>query len=334
MQRTNDMDRLKSFFLKSQENIQRLEKLISDLLDVTKINAGKMNYAMQEFSFNEMLKECVETNQLIAQDHELQLNENVKIDYVGDRLRIEQVVNNFLTNAVKYSPSGAKIIINSKIELNNIIVSVKDTGIGIAEQDLSRLFERYYRVDNSSMQFEGLGLGLFISSEILKRHQGTFWIESEVGRGSTFYFRLPLAVNQESKPIVKNFDYYKDESITIAYNNSKKRLEVDWKGYQNFDSVYKGGMLMLEMMKKTKCHKIVNDNRHVLGTWSDAADWGREKWFPMMEEAGLKYFAWVYSKSAFSQLSAQKTVDVTLGGVVAQFFTDIKMAQKWIDEKM
>jgi PAS domain S-box-containing protein len=140
MQRTLDIDTMKGFLTKSQENILRLEKLINDLLDVTKINAGKMNYAMQEFSFNEMLKDSVESQQLISPNHQLILENEATVPYVGDRFRIEQVVNNFLTNAVKYSPAGAKILIKSKLDLNNIIVSVQDFGIGIAGHDLNRLF--------------------------------------------------------------------------------------------------------------------------------------------------------------------------------------------------
>jgi PAS domain S-box-containing protein len=333
MQRTSNAESMSSFLSKSLENILRLEKLIADLLDVTKINAGKMNYTMQAFSFNEMLKETVESQQLIATSHEIILTGSQPIDYYGDRYRIEQVVNNFLTNAVKYAPAGSKILVNASIELNNIVVSVQDFGIGIAEKDLNRLFERYYRVDNTAMQFEGLGLGLFISSEILKRHGGSFWIESELGKGATFFFRLPLDEANAIRPVVKYQDFYKDESITISYNSDYQRLDVDWTGYQNFESVYAGGMLMLEMLKKNRCHKVLNDNRHVLGTWSDAADWAREEWFPMMEQGGLEYFAWIYANSAFSQLAAQKAVDVNMGKVVAQFFTDISLAEEWLNSK-
>jgi len=333
MQRTQSLEGMVSFLKKSQENIFRLEKLITDLLDVTKINAGKMTYNMQEFSFKQMLIDSVESQQLIAPAHQLILESVEDVNYKGDRFRIEQVLNNFLTNAVKYAPEGGKIIVKSKIELNNLIVSVQDFGIGIAEQDLDKLFNRYYRVDNAAMQFEGLGLGLFISSEILKRHQGSFWIESELDKGSVFYFRLPLDLSNTIKPVVKHDDFYKDQSITIAFNPAYHRLDVDWIGYQNYESVYKGGMMMLEMMRKNNCHKIVNDNRHVLGTWSDAADWARETWFPMMEQAGLEYFAWVYSNSAFSKLSAQKSADVTMGKVITQFFTDLQLAEDWINQR-
>lgn len=192
MSRTKDPEKLESFVRKSSDHILRLEKLIGDLLDVTKINSGKMDYSMEPFNFKTMLTDSIESVQHISPQHQIVLQNTVDITYIGDHYRLEQVLNNFLTNAIKYSPDGEKVIVNSKIEDNNIVVSVQDFGIGIAQKDLDHLFDRYYRVDNTAMRFEGLGLGLFISSEILKGHKGKFWIKSEEGAGSIFYFQLPL----------------------------------------------------------------------------------------------------------------------------------------------
>lgn len=339
MKRTTDVDKLHEYIGKSSNNILRLEKLIGDLLDVTRINAGKMKYTMKKFDFKQMLIESVESVQYTASNHQLIIEKAVPVNYIGDRFRIEQVLNNFLSNAVKYSPQGGEVRICCELQLDNIIVSVQDFGIGIANQDLSRLFERYYRVDNTAMRFEGLGLGLFISSEILKGHHGSFWIESERGKGSTFYFRLPLNNASKdnglnvSKPSIDKDDFYQDNSITVVYNPVYQRLDVDWTGFQSFESVQHGGMVILEMLKRNNCSKIINDNRHVLGTWSEAAEWAGEEWFPMVEKAGLKYFAWIYSPSAFSQLSAKKSVDNAVGNVVTQFFTDIVLAQDWLNGK-
>jgi hypothetical protein len=91
---------------------------------------------------------------------------------------------------------------------------------------------------------------------------------------------------------------------------------------------------MLEFVKKNRCERVLNDNRHVLGTWSEAADWVGEVWFPMMEKAGLKYFAWIFSPSSFSQLSARKSVDVMKGKVTTQFFIDIVEADRWLEDKL
>jgi PAS domain S-box-containing protein len=330
MSRSNTDERMGVFLGKSNDQIIRLEKLIGELLDVTKISQGKMSYNMEDFDFRKMVRTSMESVQHIAPSHELILTDGPEITYHGDPFRIEQVMHNFLTNAVKYSPGGKKVLIGCAIEEGNIIVSIQDFGVGIAKENLNKLFDRYYRVDNTAMRFDGLGLGLYISSEILKRHQGSFWIESELGSGSTFYFGLPIVQERMPTAIVETFDRYCDNKIEIIYNAEKQLLEVDWKGFQNMETVKNGGRLMLEMVKRHHCYKVLNDNTHVLGTWSEAADWAGQEWFPMMQEAGVTHFAWVYSLSGFSQLSAKKSVDVMLGEVTVQFFTEIELAKNWI----
>jgi PAS domain S-box-containing protein len=329
--RSKNIDKLQGFVAKSAEHIVRLEKLISDLLDVTKINAGKLNYTMQPFNFKHLLQESVESVQHTTMSHQIILESAPDVEVIGDNFRLEQVMNNFLTNAIKYSPDANRVLVNGKVEGGNIVVSVQDFGIGIAEESLDKLFDRYYRVDNTAMRFEGLGLGLFISSEILKRHHGSFWIESEEGKGSTFYFRIPLADQQISKHSVKTATSYQNESVSIVYNAAAKRLEADWIGFQDLTSVKHGCMLMLDMLRENKVEKVLNDNRNVLGTWSEASDWAGSEWLPMMEAAGLKYFAWIFSASAFSQLSAKKSIDVMQGNVVTRFFKDVKLAEEWLD---
>ncbi|GAB2683702.1 hypothetical protein GCM10027037_00860 [Mucilaginibacter koreensis] len=190
--RGGDINRIAGFAQKSSDHIKRLEKLIADLLDVTRINSGKLEYDMQPFSFRQLLTESVENIRHMAVKHDIVLENAVDISFTGDHFRLEQVMNNFLSNAVKYSPQGEKVIVSSKLESDRLVVSVQDFGIGIDPTHVNRLFDRYYRVDNTAMRFEGLGLGLFISSEILKRHQGKVWIESELGKGSTFYFSMPI----------------------------------------------------------------------------------------------------------------------------------------------
>lgn len=323
---------LSPYLSKVAEQTVRLEKLISDLLDVTKINAGKMVYDLQPFNFQEMLIDTIEILQHTSEQHEIILEGNSDLIYTGDIYRLEQVVNNFLSNAIKYSPDGGKVIVKSKISNENIIVSVQDFGIGIAPESLDKLFERYFRVDNTAMRFDGLGLGLFISSEILKRHQGSFWIESEPGKGSTFFFRLPLERSRTKQINVKTDTFYRDNSITINCNLSKSRLDVDWIGFQNLETVQHGCMVILDMLKESGFTKIVNDNTHVLGTWAEAAEWVGETWFPMAEAAGLKNLAWVYSPSAFNRLSAKKSTDVYMGNIVVQYFTDVLLAEDWVNK--
>jgi signal transduction histidine kinase len=323
-------EKMLEFAQRTVSHVQRLERLISDLLDVTKINSGKMPYHFEAFDFRQMLLDCIEPTQHAAK-HQLILSNAPEITYTGDRARLEQVINNLLVNAIKYSPEADRVVINSFIDGGNIIVTVQDFGIGIAPEDIDKLFDRYYRVDNTAMRFDGLGLGLFISSEILKRHQGTLWIESEAGKGSIFCFSLPLSNDEQFKALIREDDRYKDNYITITYDNERGLLDVDWTGFQNMASVQHGCMLMLEYLAKHGCDRVINNNTRVRGNWSEAVDWVGNTWFPMMEQAGTRYFAHIFSPSTFSQLSARKSIDIMAGIITTQYFTDYELAMEWIN---
>ncbi|MDT3402236.1 PAS domain-containing sensor histidine kinase [Mucilaginibacter terrae] len=325
-------DKKQEFIERSFSHIQRLERLISDLLDVSKINAGKMNYEIQPFEFNDMVTELTAIVQSTTTKHHIKVEINEPATVTGDKHRIEQVLNNYLANAIKYSPNANEVIICSKVVANNIVVSVQDHGIGISKDDLTKLFDRYYRADNAAMKFEGLGLGLYISAEVLKRHNGSLWIESEPGKGSIFYFILPL--NGESLIQENGTDghsYYYSNFLNINYNPEKYRLEADWVGYQNLESVKKGCMIMLDLLRKNNCSRVLNDNTKVMGNWSEAADWGAEYWFPAMVEAGLTRFAWIYSPSKFSQLAANKTLENVPNELQTRFFDNREEAEHWLN---
>lgn len=333
MKRTVDPEKIRGFVEKSSVNIFRLEQLIADLLDVTKINSGTMSYEKRAFPFKEIMETSLEAVQLESPNHQLMLEQDIDIPYHGDRVRIEQVLINFLTNAVKYSPDGGKVMVKGKIQSDNIVVSVQDFGIGIADFEKQRLFERYYRVDNEELRYEGLGLGLFICSEILKAHQGSFWLESELEQGSTFYFRLPLKGHAAVACTQEKHHFFKDDNLSVTYNKEEHRLDVNWTGFQCKESVQHGALVMLAMMKANECTKILNDNREVMGTWSDASEWVGKIWFPMVEKAGLTHFAWVNSADIFCQFSAKKSVEIAIGNVGIQFFEEIQSAEDWINSK-
>lgn len=190
MARTATEGKLSKFIDKSAEHIFRLERLIADLLDVTKINAGKLVYNSEKFPLKEVLLHAKE-NFPYNETHDIIIKDFADVIVKGDRFRIEQVLDNLIANAIKYSPEADRIVINSKQDKDGLIISVQDFGIGIEPEKIDKLFDRYYRVDNTAMRFEGLGLGLYISNEIIKRHHGQMWIESKLGKGSTFYVKLP-----------------------------------------------------------------------------------------------------------------------------------------------
>lgn len=323
--------KIKDYLQRSAGQLNRLEKLVAELLDVSKINAGRMSLVIEPFSFTEMLDNVVTEMRSIYQSHKIVLDCKIDILFQGDKFRLEQVMHNFISNAVKYSPQADRVEISCTIIDENIIVSVEDYGIGIEENQLQRLFERYYRADNSSARFEGLGLGLYISADIIKRHGGSFWIESTLGKGSTFSFKLPLLQKTTFEAEIRTKSYYKDKYLSITCPAESDIMYVEWTGYQDMYSVKHGGKLMIEYLEKNKRSKVFNDNRLVPGTWSEASDWASTVWLPLMELAGLKYFAWILSDSAFSQLSAKKSVVNEHKRSEILFFDRAEDGLKWLE---
>ncbi len=186
------------FLTKLNAQVDRLTVLINDLLDVTKIESGEFKYNIKEFDFNELVLEVVDEMQYMAGNHTLvtKLGENKKV--VGDRDRIGQVITNFVSNSIKFSPNGKQIIIRTVVDPKLITLSVQDFGIGIPKKEQRDIFKRFRRASSAKTEsYPGLGLGLYISSEIIKRHGGKIWVESEEGKGSIFSFSLPLNSSSE-----------------------------------------------------------------------------------------------------------------------------------------
>jgi len=190
--KTQTDERNKRFIKKTIHQVNKLAMLVSDLLDVSKIEAGKLQLSKTNFDIKEVLDDAIE---LIEHS-----NYNCKIDFkanidalmaYGDAQRIEQVIINLLTNAIKYSPSDDKIHISLTHADNEILIAIKDAGIGIPQNMLTKIFSRFYRVEGLSAHMSGLGIGLYLSKEIIERHHGKIWAESELGKGSTFWFSLP-----------------------------------------------------------------------------------------------------------------------------------------------
>ena len=185
-------EKLKTYLKKTNTYIDRLNSLISDLLDVSKIQAGKLQMNFSTFNLKAIIKEGIETMQHTNTNHLIKLEGSANITIIGDKHRLEQVFTNLLSNAIKYSPHGKEVIVRLYKKDNEIHVSVQDFGVGIPKEKQSKLFDRFYRVEETAKQFSGLGIGLYISCEIIQRHNGRMWVESEEGKGSTFYFTLPI----------------------------------------------------------------------------------------------------------------------------------------------
>jgi signal transduction histidine kinase len=176
--------------------IDKLTSLISTLLDSSKVQDGQLNYNNQTFEINELTTEVVNKIGKNGTSRPILFHSDVRAKICGDRGRIAEVINHLIVNAIKFAHDSEKILIDLKEQHQKIIFSVRDFGNGIAENERSKIFERFYRIlGNNLHTYPGLGLGLYISREIIEHHDGKIWVESEDGNGSTFYFELPICQN-------------------------------------------------------------------------------------------------------------------------------------------
>jgi signal transduction histidine kinase len=192
IQKHND-DKATSILTNIRNQTNRLQKLVNDLLDVSRLQTGKLTFEKEMFRLDELVAETIEVLKGSAKRQKLIFEKTSPVSVYGDRFRIYQVITNLVTNAIKYSPDNTDIIIKVYKKNKKAEVSVQDSGIGIDKDQRKRIFERLYQVtDDKEKTFPGFGMGLYISKEIIKRHKGNIWVESEKGKGSTFYFNIPL----------------------------------------------------------------------------------------------------------------------------------------------
>ncbi len=177
---------------KAKQAIDRLQELVTELLDASKIQNGQLNYNLTTFDFNELVNETIESIRHSSKTHSIQKTGSFSHTITGDRDRLQQVLINLISNGIKYSPEADRVVVNIEELESEIQVSVQDFGVGMATQHLNKIFEKYYRVQEHAANFQGLGIGLYISNTIVERHNGKMWAESEPEKGSTFYFSLQV----------------------------------------------------------------------------------------------------------------------------------------------
>ncbi|MBW3564228.1 MAG: GAF domain-containing protein [Acidobacteria bacterium] len=169
-------------------------RLVEDMLDASKMDSGRFSLEAGQFDLGSVVKKSVERLGARTEDHVFELNVQEPLPMIwGDEMRMEQVIENLLSNACKYSPEGMKVIVTLARRADHLELLVSDQGIGISPDKIDRVFERFYRVQENGQVAKGTGLGLYITREIVTMHGGTIEVESEPGVGSTFIVRLPLA---------------------------------------------------------------------------------------------------------------------------------------------
>ncbi len=175
-------------------NIDRQTRMINEILDLSKIEAGKMEFRFEEVDFHEIAGIALENIEQLALKKNITISRDISDmlpSVFADREKLVIVVNNLLGNALKFTPDGGKILLSAKEKDDGIEVRVKDTGIGIETDKLVRIFDKFYQVDGTSRRKTGgTGLGLSIAYGIVRAHGSEIYVESESGKGSTFFFRL------------------------------------------------------------------------------------------------------------------------------------------------
>jgi len=178
---------------KVSRQVSRLSAIISDLLDISKIYAGKFELNLSNTSLLSLIKDSVDSVKLLAADYKIEC-ELPKDDQLLtiDATKVQQVLVNILSNAIKYSPGDKKISINAERFGDDIQISVRDRGIGIEAEHLDKIFTQFYRIIKEGNKTQGLGLGLYLCKEFVEAHHGKIWAESEVGKGTTIHVVLPI----------------------------------------------------------------------------------------------------------------------------------------------
>jgi two-component system phosphate regulon sensor histidine kinase PhoR len=185
----------KDFLQRMHIEVDKLAQMVNELGELSRIESGELPLNMGSVNLNQLLKRVTERLKAQADRAQIDINVDVPADLIeitADDNRLEQVLVNLVHNAIKFTPPKGKISISAENKNNNVLVSVSDTGIGIPEEELSRIFERFYKVDKARSG-EGTGLGLAIAKHIVQAHGGTIWAESEERKGSTFIFSLPVS---------------------------------------------------------------------------------------------------------------------------------------------
>jgi signal transduction histidine kinase len=181
------------FAVKANNQIDKLTKLIFDLIDMSKLELGTIEYEDSTFNYFDLVEEVIEKNKARNPSHKIVLTGISSSKIKGDKERLSNSITNLLSNAAKFSSGENKIFIDIAESNNYITTTVKDFGIGISQENQNKVFEKFNRIhDNQQETYPGLGIGLFITSEIIKRHGGNILVKSEKGKETNFTFTLPV----------------------------------------------------------------------------------------------------------------------------------------------
>jgi PAS domain S-box-containing protein len=281
----------------------------------------------EEFSFKELLKAVVTQAQTYSPKHRVISEKLEDVAFYGNKHTIERAVKYLVINAIRFSPGADKIIVNSEVINQNLVLYVQDFGKGMSEQSLENMFLELSSKEPAS----NISGGLQNVWTVCQQHHGSMWIESELNKGTTFMMRFPLSNIATFKATGRpDFSIYQNGYADVVHHSVDDYIEVNWKGFHNLYTIKENCFKVLQLMKETGCKSILNNNLEVLGSWDDAMDWVAKDWFPLIHQAGLQYFAWIYSPSTFGKLSASHTVALIDMQVCLKEFHVKDEALRWL----
>ncbi len=245
-------DKQREILVKARSNTERLKNIIDELLDISRIEGKRLKLDYSLVNLNDLIKESEEFFRKLAAEKGVDLSYHLpqeKVNIFIDAERIVQVISNLINNAIKFTEENGKIKVEVRILGDKVRVGVIDTGIGIAKSDLPKLFGRFVQVSRlAGAEKKGIGLGLSISKELVERHGGEIWVESELGVGSRFYFTLPLSYTAKIlgksiqdkiiRLLKKGISAYLINFLIVNYNEFQKRITVEaHKLFEDFEEI-------------------------------------------------------------------------------------------------
>jgi signal transduction histidine kinase len=187
-------------------NVYFMKDLVTKTIDLAKLSSCIINFDFEPIVLCDEVEQVISNNQVLFEKNNISINQNISKNFIvkADKLRLNEILNNLITNSIKYSPkSGGELTINAQCEKDFILISFKDTGIGMTKEQLRQIFNEFYKADDSRHSLDSSGLGLTITKKIVEKHGGQIWAESPgKGKGSTFYFTLKKA--KDNKNYVKH----------------------------------------------------------------------------------------------------------------------------------
>jgi len=303
--------------------IRKINSKVNDEIEHTTYGGIK------NFSLNNLVDKVIAEDQQRQNSHMIILKNTEEITCYGDEHSIAVALRLLMNNAIESSPGADIVEVYLEVVSRNAVLSVRDFGVGMDSQTLSRMFMSF----NKKTAAKELGPGLAKVSDTALKHNGSVWVESTPGKGTTFSMRLPMSNIGVYKHIgATNFSDYQGPGLEMEYNKAQQYIYVKWIGFHNFHSIKTGCLKLLNLASEKKAKHILNNNKDIIGTWSEAIDWVAAEYFPLLQNAGITHVAWVYSPSTFSRLSADMTIAYLKTDVQVKTFEDVDTAEKWLAE--